>query len=582
MGAPALVERSPLGEQAAALPTTVSFSEALVESLHALGVERAFGLVGGAIAPLAHALAVGPLKVHHFRHEGGAGFAALEASLASNRPTAVFTTTGPGLTNALTPLWAARWEGAKIVLISGATSAPQRGRWACQETSAYTFPVGALHGPGALFHFGATLESADELAQVQARLAAGFARPEGFVAHLGLPLGVQAARVATARRPSPIPPVLPSAGPAALRGIAQLLAGGDAVIWAGYGARHASAELLALATRLRLPVMCSPRAKGVFPEDHPLYLGSTGLGGQSSVDAYFRRRKVEHVLVLGTRLSEPTSFWNPALVPSEAFIHVDLDPTVPGNAYPEARTVAIQAEVGGFLRGLLDALGEEDLPSTRRVDALPAAEQVTNTAEGPVRPQRVMQAIQKLIIDRTDAVVMSESGNSFAWANQLLRFPSTGRYRVSTGFGSMGHMTAGVVGTALARGGLAVAVVGDGSMLMQAEVNTAVQYGARALWIVLNDAQYGMVEQGMRALGLTPLETGMPRTDFATWAQAQGATGLKVDREDELDAVLERALKVEGPCVVDVRIDARQTAPWMRRIQNLIAQGADTAPGDNR
>lgn len=560
-------------------PATVGFSEALVEALHQLGVERAFGLVGGAIAPLAHALATGPLEVHHFRHEGGAGFAALEASLAADQPVALFTTTGPGITNALTPLWAARWEGAKIVLLSGATNAPQRGKWATQETSSYLFPSGALNGPNALFHFGVTVESAAELSQVYTRLAAGFARPEGFVAHVGLPLSIQTAQVPRHPRPRVLSAVLPSSDQVALRAIAQVIARGETVIWAGYGARHASVELEALATKLRIPVMCSPRAKGVFPEDHPLYLGNTGLAGQSTVDRHFREHRPTHVLVLGSRLSEPTSYWNPQLVPSEAFLHVDVDPTVPGTAYPDARTVPIQAEVTAFLRGLLEVIDEAMVTSAARPEPLAPAEPLADQDEGLVRPPRVMQAIQKVIIDRTDAVVMSESGNSFAWANQYLRFPVPGRYRVSTGFGSMGHMTAGVVGAALARRGKAVAIIGDGSMLMQSEVSSAVQYGAQAVWVVLNDSQYAMVEQGMRALGFTPLETAMPKTDFVAWAEAQGASGVRVERESDLEDALERAMQARGPFVVDVITDGKQTAPWMRRIQNLIVQGAESAPG---
>ena len=75
-------------------------------------------------------------------------------------------------------------------------------------------------------------------------------------------------------------------------------------------------------------------------------------------------------------------------------------------------------------------------------------------------------------------------------------------------------------------------------MLMQTEVSTAVRYGIPAAWIVLNDCGYGMIEQGMRALGLRPLETALPETDFAAWARALGADGVRVERETELDAAL--------------------------------------------
>ncbi len=113
-------------------------AEALVKILEDMGVQYAFGVSGGAIAPMWAALHESPVQVLHFRHEAGAAFAAIEADFASDRPVVVFTTTGPGITNALTELLAARWEGAKVIFVSASTSAPQRGRWACQETSTYT------------------------------------------------------------------------------------------------------------------------------------------------------------------------------------------------------------------------------------------------------------------------------------------------------------------------------------------------------------------------------------------------------------------------------------------------------------
>ena len=75
---------------------TSSLASTLVEELLALGVEHAFGVSGGAMAMLWHAMSASRLRVHHFRHESGAAFAATEASLATGRPVLLFTTTGPG------------------------------------------------------------------------------------------------------------------------------------------------------------------------------------------------------------------------------------------------------------------------------------------------------------------------------------------------------------------------------------------------------------------------------------------------------------------------------------------------------
>lgn len=564
-------------------------ADAIVTGLASLGVRHAFGVGGGAAARLLDALAKGPVRFTHFRHESGAAFAAAEAYFATGRPAAVLTTTGPGLTNALTGVAAARWEGAKLVLISAGTPPALRGRWACQETSGTTVPLDGLFTPGPLFHHATMMESPAELGTVVARLAAGLARPGGFVAHVSIPTDLQGAAAELPRG------VVISSAPGCpaedVAVYARMLAAAPFVVWAGFGAREAAPELRALAERTGARVMCSPRGKGVFPERHPLSLGVTGLGGYGEVESYLAANRPAYTLVLGTRLGEPTSYWLPLFVPERAFIHVDVDPTVPGAAYPEATTYGVQSDVRAFLAGVLHAWpaaevrGEPPVEAPETPSHAPprrslvrlrdAAEDPADpTPGGAVRAAALMQAIQRVIVDGSDAVVMTESGNAFAWGNHLLRFDEPGRYRVSVGFGSMGHFTAGVVGAALARGGKAVAVVGDGSMLMNGEVNTAVAAGARAVWVVLNDGGYGMVEHGMRALGFTPPDTSIPRVDFVMMARAVGADGARVEREEELDAALEAAMAAAGPFVVDVGVDPSEAGPWMERIRALIAQGA--------
>ncbi len=121
-------------------PASGTVVSELVEMLAHLGVQEAFGVSGGAMAAFWDALSSSPLRVRHFRHEGGATFAAIEAGFASGRPTVVFTTTGPGLTNAMTGILAAREERARVIVVSAYTSASSRGRFAIQETTRETLP----------------------------------------------------------------------------------------------------------------------------------------------------------------------------------------------------------------------------------------------------------------------------------------------------------------------------------------------------------------------------------------------------------------------------------------------------------
>ena len=460
-------------------------------------------------------------------------FAAIEMSIAQGRPTVVFATTGPGLTNMLTGMAAARWEGAKVIFVSGTTSAARRGRWAFQETSAHTMPFGDLFSEGSLFHYASLVEDPVELEVAASRLATGLGRPGGFVAHLGLPLSTQMASLETPPRLrlSSLRP--PAYDPANIADCVQRLSTAPFAIWAGFGARHCSAELLELAERTGARVMCSPRGKGVFPENHPLYLGVTGLGGHGRVERFMRRQRPEHVLVLGSRLGEFTSFYSEDLVGYRGLIHVDVDSSVFAVAYPQVETLGVEAEVQSFVSALLEAwpasapkaplpprLELEDTPlipaqgraqDLRRIAGVPVNEITTPRTRAQFAQAYLMSKVQHVIVEgHPDTIVLTEAGNAFALGSRHLRFATPGRYRVSTGFGSMGHAAAGVIGAAMARRGKAVAIVGDGAMLMLNEMNTAAAYGVQAVWIVLNDARYGMIAQGMESLGWTPFETDFP------------------------------------------------------------------------
>ena len=140
----------------------------------------------------------------------------------------------------------------------------------------------------------------------------------------------------------------------------------------------------------------------------------------------------------------------------------------------------------------------------------------------------------------------------------------------------MGHAGAGVVGAALGSRGKAVAIVGDGAMLMNNEVNTAVKFDVPAVWIVLNDARYNMCEQGMATLGLSADAT-FPEVDFAMLAQSLGARGVRVEREAELVPALRRAMAASGPFVLDVRIDPERRAPSQGRNRGLSRQLAEVS-----
>ncbi|NMG09911.1 ScyA-related TPP-binding enzyme [Brasilonema sp. UFV-L1] len=548
--------------------------EAVVKVLENLGVRHAFGISGGGIGPLWATLDRSSIEVVHFRHESGAAFAACEAHFASGRPVVVFTTTGPGITNVITGLFAARGDGAKVILLSAATPSGNRGRWACQETSAHTMPISGIFTSGPLFNYATTVESGDEIPEISRRLALGLAQPGGFVAHISIPTPLQMTPLKAQFSQPEFSYSVPTAGEEAIAECVRLFSEESFAIWVGFGARHAAQEILELAEKTGAAVMTSPRGKGIFPENHPQYIGVTGFSGHESVLKYMQEKRPQRILVLGTRLGEPTSFWNPLMVPASGFVHVDIDPEVPGVAYPSVPTFSIHSEVKLFLTNLLKQLPKRLNWSPTSTLPHPESNAIAPHTHGLVRPDALMNAIQQFIVEQSDALVMAEAGNSFAWATNLLRFTQPGRYRISTGVGAMGHAVTGVVGAALARNSKVVAIVGDGAMLMNNEISTAVRFQVPAVWIILNDGRYNMCAQGMSLQGFKGVDTTIPTADFAMYAKAMGADGVRVETELDLELALKKAMSSTVPFVVDVTIDSSRPAPIGGRIRSLIKQGA--------
>lgn len=550
----------------------LTVAEATAKMLESMGIELAFGVSGGAMASLWGSLSNSSIEVIHCRHEGGAAFAAAEASLVGDRPIVLFTTAGPGITNALTGLFAARGEGAKVVFLSACTSAPQRGRGAIQETSEFTLPQSGIFTPGTLFDYATKVESPQQLPQIFRSIALGLSRPGGYIAHLSIPTAVQTSPVERALPSLELGHPLSVPSRETIKRCVAMLSEGNFAIWVGFGATGAAAEIKQLAERTGAAVMCSPRGKGIFPEDHPQFVGVTGLGGHSSVMTYMEEQRPLRTIVLGSRLSEPTSFWSDAMIPSKGFIHVDIDPSVPGVAFSSTETLPICADVGAFVRELLNYLPEFEQPNNLPNPKMSV--EVFGSSE-LVRPEVLMKAIQKQVVENSDAVILAESGNSFTWATHCLRIDKPYRYRVSTGVGSMGHTVAGVIGAAEVNKGKAVAIVGDGSMLMNNEISTAVKYRIGAVWIVLNDSRYNMCHQGMAILGLKGADAILPPTDFVAIARGMGADGVRVTSESELETALQQAMSSPVPFVVDVIIDPERLAPSGGRNKSLRAQGVE-------
>jgi acetolactate synthase-1/2/3 large subunit len=543
----------------------ITVAQHLAALLWNVGVREAYGICGREIVPVWSALLASrgtpyEIATRHARHENGAGFAAIGSWTQTDRPVAVFVTTGPGLTNVITSLETARATGAKLILLSPLTPAAERGRLGIQATGPAGYANPDLYTAGRIFDIVAMIESPDQLRTLAGPLASGLAGEAGFCAHIAIPTsmqteGAEAAPAVPRQRRRP-----PAPSQAVADEVAGLLADEPFAVWLGWGARHHADAVRRFLDVTGAPAICSPRGLGIA-DTHPAFVGVTGNGGRESLPDELASRDLRRTLVLGSALGEATSGWHPGLVPPEGLIHVDLDPGVFGSAYPHVPTLGIQADIGEFLGALLarsDRLERRHVPLRQPP---PSRLALAGDRSGTVHPGALMAAIQRVVVQGTDMPVFADASSAMFWGARHLVFDRPCRWFVEGRFGSMGSAGAAVVGAASGRRGPAAAISGDGSMHMQDEINTAVHYGIHAIWIVLNDGGLGIVRSGMRANGWPLHDADYPATDFAAVARNKGADGVRVTAEGELDGALAAAIEAKGPFLVDVVIDPSAGPP---------------------
>jgi acetolactate synthase-1/2/3 large subunit len=165
----------------------------------------------------------------------------------------------------------------------------------------------------------------------------------------------------------------------------EALRDGPFALWVGFGARDAPRGGRGVRAADAAPVLCSPRAKGIFPEDDPLFVGVTGLAGHASVFRYLEEHAPRRILVLGSRLGEATSFWDPrSCGPAASSTWTSI------RRAREPPTPCAHARDGGDVGATLDALLACAVAGTREAVELPrpTITPLAGARTDPVRPER--------------------------------------------------------------------------------------------------------------------------------------------------------------------------------------------------
>lgn len=560
-------------------------ADLLVRTLVEGGVDTFYGVPGGAIAPVYDALivqtasdAAHPVRVINTRHETGAMFMAAGQARAGGTLPCVLVTSGPGVTNVITGLASAWKDRVPLVVIAGEAPRAKFGHGALQEGSRYELDV--LNMVRSITKFAAELTvPQNSVALVQKALSMAVSDRPGPV-FLSLPIDVATSLVRRMVGGVHVTPRYEVDGAALNAATSYLQECRRGAIFVGSGAGDSRTIQLVtrLAEMLRMPVMTTPKGKGLFPEDSPLSLGVYGYGGHQSARKYLEK-PVEVFLCIGSGLNETgTNNWSKQLTPTRAFVHVDLDPAQIGRNYP------VDVALVGPAHQILEKLIERLQPP---VDSLAMERYGVEFDDpppengGPLHPAQVVRLLQARA--PRDTIFASDIGEHLLFAIHQLCVKESGGFVSSLGLGSMGSGIGNAIGVKVAKPDRPVVVIcGDyGFQMYGMEVSTCLEANIGVVFAIFNDSRMRMVENGnLRVFGqTTPMHSS--RINFAAIAEAIGIRGFSLRTKEDFARLPDEVFRSSVPIVLDIEIDEEAAFANNGRVAQFSHFGAKTAPNDD-
>jgi acetolactate synthase I/II/III large subunit len=547
----------------------VTGAQALVMALEQIGVEVVFGIPGGAVLP-----AYDPLldsdKIRHIlvRHEQGAGHAATGYAQATGRVGVCMATSGPGATNLVTPLADAYMDSVPVVAITGQVSTNLIGTDGFQEAdiSGITLPI-TKH------NFLVT--KPEDIARTvgEAFHLAGTGRPGPVLVDIAKD-AMQAMTEFTWPVPYDLPGYHPVTRPHSrqVREAARMITDAKKpVLYVGGGVikAAAAAELKELAELTGAPVVTTLMARGAFPDSHPQHLGMPGMHG--TVAAVGALQRADLIVALGARFDDRVTGKLDTFAPDALIVHADIDPAeISKNRRADVPIVGDCKEV---IAELIAAVQAEHAHG-RETDNAEWWVQLnqwrsrypvgyTDPDDGSLAPQYVIERIGKLV--GPDAVYLAGVGQHQMWAAQFIDYENPRTWINSGGAGTMGFAVPAALGAKVGMPDTQVwAIDGDGCFQMtNQELATCVIEGIPVKIAIINNGSLGMVRQWQTLfynerysntnLGDKKAEVAGTRVpDFVKLAEAYGCIGLRCEKKDDVDAIIEQAMAInDQPVVID-------------------------------
>ena len=514
------------------------------------GVSRIFGLQGGHIQPIWDHVAKRGIEIIDVRDEGAAvHMAHAHAELTGGLGVAM-ATAGPGVTNCVTAIANASLARAPVLLIGGCTSRPQANMGPLQD-----IPHVDIMRPVSRYSQTARVpeQVLRELDEAVARAFGALGEPGP--SYIEIPTDVLRTRLPAGlvlqdwidpkpQRRLPPEPQRVAEAVAAIRNAKRPL------VVSGRGSRNAGAPLVRFLDAAAALYLDTQESRGLVPADHPAFVGAVRAAAMAKADL---------VITIGRKLDYQLGYGSPAVFPEAQFMRLaDNDGELLDNrrGSPE-----ILASVDLALDALTDALGndagERDtgwLNGLRRKHRERIAKGESDPvpclgSDGKIHPMAIFAALRE--VAASDYIAVADGGDLLSFARVGL---SVSTYLDAGAFGCLGVGVPFAVAAALAfPGRQVISVNGDGAYGINAmEIDTAVRHGAKAVFIVSNNAAWNIERYDQEAnYGGRVVGTVLRNSDYAGMARCLGAYGERVEDPEELANAVRRGLE-NAPAVIDV------------------------------
>ncbi len=541
-----------------------SIADLIVECLENEGVTHVFGIPGEENIRLIEALSKSSIQYVLTRHEQGASFMAETYGRLTGKAGVCSATLGPGAINLLLGTADATTNSTPLIALSAQVGMQRSFKESHQGVDLVSMfaPVtkwsALMATPGAAPEM---IRKAFKLAQTERPGAVYLAVPED-VEDAVAPGDLAPLRVNVPRADVPSAEQID-------RAATILREARNPVVLAGHGAARGEAgeALIRFAQALNIPVATTFHGKGVFPDDHPLALGTVGFMRHDYVNFGFDQ--ADAIVAVGYELQE----FNPVRInPSGTtkIIHIHRFPAEVDAHYDVA--VGLVADISHSLDALAAAVWRR-APGIggERIRELLAAELEGGRADDrfPLAPARIV-ADTRAALGRED-IVLVDTGALKMWMARLYPTYAPNTCLISNGLSTMAWTVPGAIGAKIARPDAKVLVAtGDGAFLMNSqEIETALRLRLPFVILIWVDDAYGLISWKMDMEIGHNVDTTFGNPDFVGYAESFGAKGYRISAADELLPTLRAALADDTVSVIACPVDYTANAELIRNLGDL-------------